>query len=305
MASRQKPPAMPERPHLSGDQKRRAIARLQQRIGELEAFDPQKVTKRFNIPEVQILETSIDEALSAAFGHGTVEYRRYSRATKLDHGPITMSAGPDLISATMGYGSYEPDEGREARQYLAEGKEEALALLRRAVTSLEEELVDEVGGESLATPVAEFTNRKVFVVHGHDEAAHQLVARFLEQLDLQAIILKEQPDQGRTIIEKFEDCAREVGFAVVLLTPDDIVASPTTDPTSRARQNVIFELGYFVGRLGRGHACLLRKGDVEIPSDLFGVIYSDLDSGGGWKMKLAQEMKAAGVPFDANRLWVS
>jgi predicted nucleotide-binding protein len=143
----------------------------------------------------------------------------------------------------------------------------------------------------------------VFVVHGHDEAAHQAVARFLEQLGLEAIILKEQPDQGRTIIEKFEDIAREVGVAVVLLTPDDLVVAGANAQASRARQNVIFELGYFVGRLGRGRACLLRKGEVEIPSDLYGVIYSELDAGGGWKMKLCQELKAAGLPFDANRLW--
>jgi predicted nucleotide-binding protein len=303
MASRQKPPVMPERPNLSTEQKLRAITRLKQRITELEAFDPQKVTKRFNIPEVKTLETSIDEALSVAFGHGTVEYRRYSRATHLDHGPVTMSSGPDLISARMGYASYERDEADEARQYLTEGKEEALALLRRAVTSLEEELADEVGDVSLATPATESANRKIFVVHGHDEATLQTVARFLEQLGLEAIILKEQPDQGRTIIEKFEDCAREVGFAVVLLTPDDLVASAAAVQLSQARQNVIFELGYFVGRLGRGRACLLRRGDVEIPSDLFGVIYSELDAGGGWKVKLVQEMKAAHLPFDANRLW--
>jgi predicted nucleotide-binding protein len=79
----------------------------------------------------------------------------------------------------------------------------------------------------------------------------QAVARFLEQLELQAIILREQPDAGRTVIEKFEDCAREVGFAVVLLTPDDL-AGPADGPLVRtqARQNVIFELGYFAGKLG-------------------------------------------------------
>jgi predicted nucleotide-binding protein len=144
---------------------------------------------------------------------------------------------------------------------------------------------------------------KVFVVHGRDEAAQQLVARFLEQLGLEAIILHERPDQGRTIIEKFETCANEAGFAVVLLTPDDIAQAGTSpQQVSRARQNVIFELGYFAGKLGRGRACLLRKGDVEIPSDLYGVIYTELDAAGGWKMKLFREMKAAGLDVDANRM---
>jgi predicted nucleotide-binding protein len=132
----------------------------------------------------------------------------------------------------------------------------------------------------------------------------QSVARFLEQLGLRAIILREQPDAGRTIIEKFEDCAADVGFAVVLLTPDDLAGSATSPAAaSRARQNVIFELGYFAGKLGRGRACLLRKGEVEIPSDLYGVIYTDMDAVDGWKIKLVRELKAAKLDFDANRMW--
>lgn len=297
--ARRTPPATPERPRLSLEQKRQVIARLTQRIAELEAFDPSKVTKRFNIPEVTALETAIDETLSAAFGHGTVEYRRYDRATVLDHGPVSLSANP------FGH-AHDPDNSYDGQKYLAEGKAEALGLLRRAVRSLEEEIADE---EQLAPartarlkPAA--ASRKIFVVHGHDEAAHQAVARFLEQLGLEAIILREQPDQGRTIIEKFEHCASEVGFAVVLLTPDDLLLSSTGDQqVARARQNVIFELGYFVGRLGRGRACLLRKGEVEIPSDLYGVIYSEMDSADGWKLKLVRELKAAELDFDANRMW--
>jgi predicted nucleotide-binding protein len=115
---------------------------------------------------------------------------------------------------------------------------------------------------------------KVFVVHGHDEGALQAMARFLEKIGLDAIVLRERPDRGLTVIEKFEASANEVGFAVVLLTPDDVGGlASVTEQATRARQNVIFELGYFVGKLGRGGACLLRKGDVQIPSDLAGVIY--------------------------------
>jgi hypothetical protein len=102
---------------------------------------------------------------------------------------------------------------------------------------------------------------KVFVVHGHDEGAHEGVARFLEKIGLTAIILAEQPNRGRTIIEKFVDYAGEVGFAVVLLTPDDLGgAAATKVQQSRARQNVIFELGYFVGSLGRGPLACSAKG---------------------------------------------
>src|SRR5262249_11262160 len=143
---------------------------------------------------------------------------------------------------------------------------------------------------------------KVFLVHGHDEAALHSVARFLEQLNLTPIVLREQPDRGRAVIEKFEECASQVGFAVVLLTPDDLAGSPASVQSARARQNVIFELGYFAGSLGRGRACLLRKGDVEIPSDLYGVIYTEMDASDGWKLKLVRELCAAGLPTDVSKL---
>lgn len=144
--------------------------------------------------------------------------------------------------------------------------------------------------------------RHVFVVHGHDEASKHEVARFLERLDLNPIILHEQADRGRTIIEKFLDHSR-VGYAVVLLTADDLggsKGSPTQKP--RARQNVILELGYFIGALGRGKVCALRAEGVEVPSDLAGVLYVDLDAGGAWKLRIAREMKAAGLDLDLNRV---
>ncbi|ACA19281.1 nucleotide-binding protein-like protein containing TIR -like domain [Methylobacterium sp. 4-46] len=147
-------------------------------------------------------------------------------------------------------------------------------------------------------------SNKVFIVHGHDDAALQGLARFIEKLGLEAIVLKEQPDQGRTIIEKFEQSATDVGYAVVLLTPDDMGGAKTTEEQdTRARQNVIFELGYFAGRLGRGRVCLLKKGRIEIPSDLFGVIYTEMDPSDGWKARLVGELKAAKLDFDANSFW--
>jgi predicted nucleotide-binding protein len=295
MASRH----VPEVPILTVEQRRRRIERLQVCIRELEAFDPQKVQKRFSTPEVLALEAAIDDALSAAFGHGTPAYTRYGAACKLDSGPIF--APSDFAAGVI---HFEAQDAHQARRYLAEGKEKSIALLKQATRTLEEEIADQL---ELA-PLGEQQPRKahaqkVFIVHGHDEAALQGVARFLEKLRLQAIILQEQPDQGRTIIEKFEACASEVGFAVVLLTPDDFAGvAGETSHASRARQNVIFELGYFVGRLGRGRACLLRKGEVEIPSDLSGVIYTDLDATEGWKLKLVRELKAAELDFDANKI---
>jgi predicted nucleotide-binding protein len=146
------------------------------------------------------------------------------------------------------------------------------------------------------------TPAHLFVVHGQDEAAKETVARFLEKLDLKPIILHEQANKGLTLIEKLEVNA-EVDFAVVLLTPDDVGYSVGEDGKAkpRARQNVILELGYFLGYLGRGRVCALHKGDVEIPSDFHGVVYVPMDDAQGWRVLLAREIRAAGIDVDLNR----
>ena len=122
-------------------------------------------------------------------------------------------------------------------------------------------------------------------------------------MSLKPIILHERPNQGRTIIEKFEQHA-QVGFAIALLTPDDVGGSNKDGGNlkPRARQKVIFEFGYFIGLLGRNRVCALRKGDVEIPSDYDGVVYILLDDAEGWKIKLFKELKGAGIDVDANRI---
>lgn len=148
------------------------------------------------------------------------------------------------------------------------------------------------------------SNRNVFVVHGRDEAARETVARFLERLDIEPIILHEKSDEGNTIMEKLVQQSDEACFAIVLLTPDDIGASNDGQdkPKPRARQNVILELGYFLGKLGRSRVRALLKDDIDIPTDYDGVLYITLDPGGGWRLKLASEIRAAGIEIDMNRL---
>ncbi len=154
------------------------------------------------------------------------------------------------------------------------------------------------GGAGVLSPVEQtsplepLASRKVFIVHGHDGEAKAEVARFIEKLGFTPIILHEQASKGRTIIEKVESNS-DVGFAVVLLTPDDEGNQKGKPPKPRARQNVVLELGYFVARLGRDHVCALRRGDVEIPSDFDGVVYETYDDHGAWKSKLAKELEAA------------
>jgi predicted nucleotide-binding protein len=143
----------------------------------------------------------------------------------------------------------------------------------------------------------------VFLVHGHDDAVIHDTARLLERFDLNVIILRELPYSGRTIIEKFVDYSN-VGFAVVLLTGDDRggVKSIAFDAQKlRARQNVILELGFFLGKLGRSRVCALHQEDVEIPSDYDGVLFLPLDRAGAWRLALARELKAGGLDIDLNK----
>lgn len=143
---------------------------------------------------------------------------------------------------------------------------------------------------------------KIFIVHGHDGEARESVARFLSQIGFDPIILHEQANRGRTIIEKVE-ANSDVSFAVVLLTPDDFGKakdSPELEP--RARQNVLLELGYFIGRLGRENVCALKKGSLEIPSDFAGVVWETMDTTNGWKQSLGRELEAAGHNINWNRV---
>jgi len=148
----------------------------------------------------------------------------------------------------------------------------------------------------------ENSTREVFVVHGHDDALRSEVCRLLERLDLVPVVLSEQPDRGRVLIEKFEQHA-DVAYAVVLLTPDDEGRLGNAGELKpRARQNVVFELGFFCGKLGRHRVCALVKNDVEFPSDIQGFVYKRADDAGAWRFQLAKEIKDAGLNVDLNKL---
>lgn len=138
---------------------------------------------------------------------------------------------------------------------------------------------------------------KVFIVHGHDNETKQEVARFIESIGLETIILHEQASRSMTIIEKIEHYSSEANFAIVLYTPCDKGrgAKETNIPArDRARQNVVFEHGYLMAKIGRENVCALVKGEIETPSDISGVVYTPLDSKGGWKIELLKELKACG-----------
>ncbi len=146
-------------------------------------------------------------------------------------------------------------------------------------------------------------NNSVFVVHGHNADVKNQVARFLERIGLKVVILHEQADQGKTIIEKFEYYANFCSFAIVLLTADDMgyPKNKSKEVKPRARQNVILELGYFLAKFGRSRVCALLERNVDLPSDYQGMLWKSLEDG-SWEFQLAKEIKAAGIAVDLNKL---
>jgi len=124
----------------------------------------------------------------------------------------------------------------------------------------------------------------------------------VEKLGFEAVILHERPNKGRTIITKFREEAADIGFALVVMTPDDL-GKPNDDsePKPRARQNVVFELGFFIGALGPERVAAMVKGDIERPSDFDGVVYISLDKE-DWPTKLGQELQAAGYEIEWNKV---
>lgn len=147
-----------------------------------------------------------------------------------------------------------------------------------------------------------FDSKKIFIVHGRDDLAKTEVARFVEKLGYSAIILHEQVNAGKTIIEKIDEHTN-VGFGLVLYTPCDIGGLVGDEnQKNRARQNVVFEHGYLMGKIGRDKVCALVKGDIETPNDISGVVYVSLDDPGAWKMKVAKEMRDLGYQIDMNKI---
>lgn len=184
------------------------------------------------------------------------------------------------------------------------GLDSATAILESMISEVaqywdEEHPIDVKAGRKSHSKSSD--HRKVFIVHGHDQGVKEAVARFITKIGLVPVILHEQPNEGRTVIEKFEDFS-DVPYAIALLTPDDIGAS-VKDPENlrdRARQNVLFEFGFFIGLLGRRNVCGLVRGDLDLPSDYGGVLYVPYDEADGWKLPLVKELKAAGFDVDAN-----
>jgi predicted nucleotide-binding protein len=261
----------------------KGLKKLNRRIEEVKKLDPNQI--RFDDTQVDNVESNIRTTILEIFGKNSPEFN--------DHGYHSIWHGGHIMG--------EPEHILQSK--FAEGIPQTIKMLTGLFERLEEKRDDltDVNPQSTVGHAQTFGSRRVFIVHGKDEKAKESVARFISKLKLEPIILHEQPNLGKTIIEKFETHT-DVDFAVILLTPDDVgyECGKSEEKKNRARQNVILELGYFIGKIQRARVCALHKGDLELPSDYHGILYIPLDESKGWQISLAKEIKAAGIEIDLN-----
>jgi predicted nucleotide-binding protein len=282
--ARKTPPRPPEIPHYLAVPREEATQRITDRIKRGEDLKSRAIDTDGQLEEVRKDYWTWDE-------YNEEMLRRMFSTTKIaeEYSPSRyfFSVGQDSFQVKIKHLRDDIDTKIRTLTSIIERLE--LVPLAPGLTPVQ------ATSRSTATP----SNQSIFLVHGHDEGTREAVARFLDKLKLDPIILHEQANQGRTVVEKLEHYG-DVSYAVVLLTPDDVGGLGPSELQPRARQNVVLELGYFIARLGRKNVCAVYRGELELPSDYMGVIYVHFDSGGGWRFHLARELKAAGFSIDMN-----
>jgi len=208
----------------------------------------------------------------------------------------------DYTDSALGLNEVAPNKIQSLRKLIAE-TDRIIGKLTGMNSNIEFFDDSHISKNEIKPSIKEPKFKKVFIVHGHNEDKKNTVARYIEQLGLEPIVLRDQANKGRTIIEKFEDFS-SVSFAIVILTYDDLGCDKesfkSNDFERRARQNVIFELGFFVGKLGRQKVCALYEEGVDVPSDYKGVIYIPFQS--DWKVSVARELKASGINIKTDNI---
>lgn len=246
-------------------------------------------------------------------------YKRIQAVRKEYRNTISPRMAAYVLASTMEIDVYrivrDKSELNELRDLLSR------TLLRNVL----KETVPQVLSKTRKAPKAK-PSRRIFIVHGRDLKPVNELKTMLEELGLKPIVLHEQPSGSRTVIEKLEKYSKNVSYAFVILTPEDglfnlatlirTVDESEAQPLSRkekddlflelfgkittkvARQNVILEFGYFIGKLGRDHVCCLYKGDVQLPSDMQGIVYVPFkNSVREAKKDILKELKAVGLYF--------
>jgi len=268
-------PTSPEPPELPPE---RALPLLQQQIDKGRALLDRRPLSSDEIGAWDLLTRNY---LEKAFGKNSANV-------------TSVTSAGSVVAAPLG----------ASEQYWENQRAERLQTKIRRLEGLIELLSTEIKLQSAdaTQPSHREPGNRIFLVHGHDTGVLHEVARFLERLHQTVTILREQPNSGRTLIEKFVDYS-DVGYAIVLLTPDDRggpADAPLDKQHLRARQNVILELGYFLAALSRERVTALYVRGVEIPSDYSGVAFVEYDDRGAWRLELARELKASGFAIDMN-----
>jgi predicted nucleotide-binding protein len=268
-------------PSLDPIRIRRLIGDVDALITRVDALDIEMVVQTSQT--VVALQASIRATLAQCFGKGTPVYDAFRFAGDLYVSGDWRGANRRVLE------DLREEAEKNINRALHQLREVQL-MLPRDLAEAEQRLQSAERSSSRSSPLS----TSVFVVHGHDSDARKDVALFLERLGFTPIVLSEQASQGGTVIEAIE-ANRDVGFAVVLLTPDDVGRSNREERLqSRARQNVVLELGYFMAHLSRKNICLLKSGELEIPSDIAGMLWVPMEEDSGWKGKLAENLEKVG-----------
>lgn len=232
-------------------------------------------------PAFEAWKTKVERFLIKKYGKGSLEYKKF---LETHFSPLMW----DL-----------DDEEQNLRDEI-KTCHDGLLSCKSVFTVYLEEMADETEPTEKPQSVKPRHMNKIFVVHGHNGELKHSVARVVEKQGIEVVILSEQANQGRTIIEKFE-ANSDVCGAICLFTADDVgKAKDAPSESPRARQNVVLEAGYFIGKLGRNHVVVLADSGIEIPSDLSGVVYTSTSN---WQVDLLKELKAMGYEVDFNRLF--
>ena len=237
---------------------------------------------RASAPAFEAWYTRAERFLIKKYGQNSLECKKFHQI---------------CFSPLLWLADTEDEEIRESIKCCCDGLRSCKAILGIYL----EDLAEEKESNPQNNVIAKNLNMdKIFIVHGHNGELKQSVARIIEKQEIEAIILSEQANQGRTIIEKFENYT-DVGGAICLFTSDDIgKAKGELEDKFRARQNVVLETGYFMGMLGRNHVIILSDNGIEMPSDLSGVVYTNTSN---WEVEVLKELKAMGYTIDFNKLF--
>ena len=250
--------------------------KLEKLISDARALIEKQVTN--SDTDFEAWEVNVRRFLSKKYGEKSIEYKKFDDTS--------------FFSGCWGIDTTDEEFHSDCVNSCREGLEITIAILQ----SYLDDLSDSDTNEGIRPP---HNSKKVFIVHGHDGELKQAVARIIEKQGIEAIILSEQANKGRTIIEKFEDYS-DVSGAICLFTADDYGrAKNNTTNNTRARQNVVLEAGYFMGKLGRNCVAILADKDIEMPSDLSGIVCKDSNN---WEINLLKELKEMGYTIDFKKL---